>query len=218
MWSIASSVGIVQLKVTKWRFSRCGMSFLPPPGWFIAAMYWTFRFLEWRYGLTHLDVHQSGKVSRLLKTVEAALFNHRSEKLICALQSVALILVFNYESLLGLPMHWFLASWGRRWRWTWSFQEVDHTHWQRNKIGGRIYKSSTFPFSCRQEPRYSFGISEVLLRRRNCCWWWHSPLDSSFSSKNTPKLFSPSPETILYISFGRLHPFLPADEEKIATI
>ena len=49
MWSKTSSVGIVQLNVTKW---------------------------ELRYGLTCLDVHQNGKGSRLLNTVETALFDH----------------------------------------------------------------------------------------------------------------------------------------------
>ena len=70
-----------------------------------------------------------------------------------------------------------------------------------NRIGERMYRLSTFPFSCRQEPRYSFGISEASLRRRNCCWWWHSPLDSSFLSMSTPKLFSQSPETMTICFF-----------------
>ena len=40
IWSMASSVGMVQLRVTKCLFSLWGMSFLPPPGWIMAAMYW----------------------------------------------------------------------------------------------------------------------------------------------------------------------------------
>lgn len=32
--------GRVQLKIENWRLSRSGISFLPPPGWIMAAMNW----------------------------------------------------------------------------------------------------------------------------------------------------------------------------------
>ena len=59
--------------------------------------------LESKPRLTNLDVHQGGKLSRLLKTVEAALFNHRPEELVRALQPT--MLKITDENLPGLPKH-----------------------------------------------------------------------------------------------------------------
>lgn len=46
--------GRQQLKILKWRLRRCGISFLPPPGWIIAAKNWISTMLVNSPGFSRL--------------------------------------------------------------------------------------------------------------------------------------------------------------------
>ena len=86
---MASSVGIVQLKVMKWRLNLCGTSFLPPPGWIIADMYCDnindfglAIFMDYisYCQIEDLHINEVVEVSRLLKAVESFQLDHCSKE------------------------------------------------------------------------------------------------------------------------------------------